>query len=73
MSAFPFFDSAICRHLIARPDRSQARVLSLLDLAKSPERLFASLDGPFGRKLAGCAEGVGRASVRLDFAIAAAE
>jgi tripartite ATP-independent transporter DctP family solute receptor len=34
-------------------------VLSLLYLAKSQERLFASLDGPFGRKLAGYAEGVG--------------
>lgn len=37
----------------------QLDVLSLLYLSKSQERLFASLDGPFGRKLAGYAEGVG--------------
>jgi tripartite ATP-independent transporter DctP family solute receptor len=34
-------------------------VLSLLYLSKSQEKLFASLDGPFGRKLAGYAEAVG--------------
>lgn len=34
-------------------------VLSLLYLPKSQERLFASLDGPFGRKMEGYAEGAG--------------
>lgn len=34
-------------------------VLSLLYLPKSQERMFASLDGPFGKKLEGFAEGVG--------------